>query len=170
MPSRNVESVRRRCRCDERGTALVEFAFVLPLLLALVLGIVDFGRALNYYIDQTQISAEGARYLAVNRNPCVTVSGPTPECPSGTATPLLVYLKKSVETKEQANSVTGVTVCVHFPNGSPPKAGDPVQVTAALPFKWLFLFEKGPSMNIQGMTTTRLELKPSLYTAPACYT
>ena len=32
---------------SERGTAVVEFALVGPLLFLLVLGILDFGRALN---------------------------------------------------------------------------------------------------------------------------
>ena len=54
---------------DESGTALVEFAFVLPLLLVLVLGIADFGRAFNYWIDSTHLANVAARYAAVNKNP-----------------------------------------------------------------------------------------------------
>ena len=38
---------------DESGQALVEFALVLPLLLLLVLGMVDFGKAYNYWNDVT---------------------------------------------------------------------------------------------------------------------
>ncbi len=37
----------------ERGAAAVEFALVLPLLVALVLGIVDFGRAYNQQVSKT---------------------------------------------------------------------------------------------------------------------
>ena len=54
---------------DESGQALVEFALVLPLLLLLVLGMVDFGKAYNYWNDTTHLTAEGARFAAVNRKP-----------------------------------------------------------------------------------------------------
>ena len=63
---------------DESGTALVEFAFVLPLLLVLVLGIADFGRAFNYWIDSTHLANVAARYAAVNKNP----GAPTPHAPA----------------------------------------------------------------------------------------
>jgi Flp pilus assembly protein TadG len=38
----------------DRGAAAVEFALLLPLLLLLVFGIIDFGRALNAEITITQ--------------------------------------------------------------------------------------------------------------------
>jgi len=46
---------------DERGQSLVEMALVLPLLLLLVAGIIDFGRAYNNYIIITNAAREGAR-------------------------------------------------------------------------------------------------------------
>jgi len=46
---------------DERGQSLVELALVLPLLLLLVVGIIDFGRAYNNYIIITNAAREGAR-------------------------------------------------------------------------------------------------------------
>ena len=54
---------------NQSGQALPEFALVLPLLLLLLFGMLDFGKAFNYWIDTTQITAEGARYAAVNRKP-----------------------------------------------------------------------------------------------------
>lgn len=50
---------------NEEGAAVVEFALVLPILLLIVFGIVDFGRA--FYTVNNIISAvrEGARYGAV---------------------------------------------------------------------------------------------------------
>ena len=53
----------------ERGQAMVEFALVLPLLLLLIFGIFDFGRAINYWIDATHMSNEAARYAAVGNTP-----------------------------------------------------------------------------------------------------
>jgi Flp pilus assembly protein TadG len=49
----------------DRGAAVVEFALVLPLLLLLVFGIIDFGRALNAQITLTQAAREGARLDAI---------------------------------------------------------------------------------------------------------
>ena len=45
----------------DRGAAAVEFALLLPLLLLLVFGIIDFGRALNAQVTLTQAAREGAR-------------------------------------------------------------------------------------------------------------
>lgn len=47
---------------SERGQNLVEFALVLLLLLLLLAGVVDLGRAFHSYIVITNASREGARY------------------------------------------------------------------------------------------------------------
>jgi Flp pilus assembly protein TadG len=52
---------------DEKGQGVVEFAFVLPLLIALVLGIVQFGIAFNNYLTITDATRVGARKAAVSR-------------------------------------------------------------------------------------------------------
>jgi Flp pilus assembly protein TadG len=49
----------------QRGQALVEFALVVPVLLILVLGIVDFGWALRSWITVTNSAREGAHIGAV---------------------------------------------------------------------------------------------------------
>jgi hypothetical protein len=60
--------IARRLR-EQQGTAMVEMALVMPILVVLAVGIVDFGRAMNYWNDVNQIAADGARFAAVNRNP-----------------------------------------------------------------------------------------------------
>lgn len=52
---------------NERGQALVEFAIVLPMLLLLLLGIVDFARAWNVYEVLTDAAREGARVAVVDQ-------------------------------------------------------------------------------------------------------
>jgi Flp pilus assembly protein TadG len=51
----------------DRGAAAVEMALLLPLLLVLVFGIVDFGRALNQQITLTSAAREGARLAALSQ-------------------------------------------------------------------------------------------------------
>ena len=49
----------------DRGAVAVEFALLLPMLLLLVFGIIDFGRALNAQITLTQAAREGARLASL---------------------------------------------------------------------------------------------------------
>ncbi len=51
---------------SERGAAAVEFALVVPILLALLLGIVEFGRAYNVQISLTHAARETARTMAID--------------------------------------------------------------------------------------------------------
>jgi Flp pilus assembly protein TadG len=52
----------------ERGAAMVEFAIVLPLLVTLVFGIIEFGRAYNAQISLTHAAREGAREYAITQD------------------------------------------------------------------------------------------------------
>ncbi|MFD1213512.1 TadE/TadG family type IV pilus assembly protein [Arthrobacter sp. GCM10027362] len=53
---------------SERGAAAVEFALVLPVLLILIIGIADFGRAFFTEISLAQAAREGARVMAVTKD------------------------------------------------------------------------------------------------------
>lgn len=53
---------------SERGAAAVEFALVLPILLTLVLGTIEFGRAYNVQISLTHAAREAARSMAISNN------------------------------------------------------------------------------------------------------
>jgi Flp pilus assembly protein TadG len=52
-------------RQTETGQALVEFTMVLPVLLVLLFGLVDFGRAFYSWLLVTNAAREGARVAAV---------------------------------------------------------------------------------------------------------
>jgi Flp pilus assembly protein TadG len=60
-----VQLCGRRLRRDTAGGAAVEFALVLPVLLLMVMGILDFGRALNIHHVVTDASREAARRAVV---------------------------------------------------------------------------------------------------------
>jgi Flp pilus assembly protein TadG len=121
-------SVRRQ----EDGVALVEFALVAPLLLVLLFGMLEFGRAFNYWIDATHLANEGARWAVVNKNPAS----------SGT---LQNYIRQQAGTNElRAGGSTAIpdalVVCISFPvdsDGTSGQIGDPVEVTASVDYHWM---------------------------------
>lgn len=55
-------------RRSDRGAAAVEFALVLPFLLLLICGVVDFGRAYNAQITVTHAARESVRALALQKD------------------------------------------------------------------------------------------------------
>jgi len=59
------ESRRNHSKSTERGAELVEFALVLPILLVVIAGLWDFGRAFRTYQAITNAAREGARLAVV---------------------------------------------------------------------------------------------------------
>lgn len=50
---------------NNRGQALVEFALMLPILLLLVVGVMEFGLIINQYMVVAEAAREGARSAAL---------------------------------------------------------------------------------------------------------
>lgn len=69
-----TQGVRRHRLAERRGQSLVEFALVLPILLLIVVGILEFGLAFRTYQVVTNSAREGAR-TAVLRTDEGTVEG-----------------------------------------------------------------------------------------------
>jgi Flp pilus assembly protein TadG len=61
--------LRPRTRWRERGAAAVEFALVLPILLLLVMGIVECGRAYHIQTTLSGAAREGVRVMALQDDP-----------------------------------------------------------------------------------------------------
>jgi Flp pilus assembly protein TadG len=57
-----------RQHSDQRGQSLVEFAVALPVIVLLVLGLFDFGRAVIFYSELANASRTGARIAIVNQS------------------------------------------------------------------------------------------------------
>ena len=53
----------------ERGAAAVEMAIVMPLLLAMLIGIIDFSRIFNAELQLSQAAREGARLASLRPQP-----------------------------------------------------------------------------------------------------
>jgi Flp pilus assembly protein TadG len=64
MASMNTARLGRLVR-DTRGSEVVEFALVLPVLLLVVAGIIDMGVLFNNYQVVTNAAREGARLAAI---------------------------------------------------------------------------------------------------------
>src|SRR5688500_5874278 len=60
--------MRKRLR-DERGATAVEFAFIVPLLIVLVLGIAEFGHAFQVQGTLSAAAREGVRLMALQNDP-----------------------------------------------------------------------------------------------------
>jgi Flp pilus assembly protein TadG len=148
-----------RLRRDESGAALVEFVLVLPLLLLLLLGMLDFGKAYNYWIDTTHLSASGARWAAVNINP-------------GDGATLQESIRDQADTAELRDGGTDaiadpVQVCIEFPDGTS-NVGDPVRVTVTAGYNFLNYINAKTGIteaDISGSSTMRLEQVPTNYSA-----
>ncbi|MBO0984273.1 TadE/TadG family type IV pilus assembly protein [Rathayibacter sp. SD072] len=53
---------------DEKGAVSLEFAIVLPILMVILIGIVEFSLAMNAQITLTNAAREGARSMALHNN------------------------------------------------------------------------------------------------------
>lgn len=53
---------------SDRGAAAVEFALVVPVLLTLVLGIMEFGRAYNIQTTLSNAARDGVRVMALQND------------------------------------------------------------------------------------------------------
>lgn len=59
-------------RGADHGAVAVEFALLLPILMLLIFGLIDFGRALNAQITLNQAARNGARLAAMGRADAAT--------------------------------------------------------------------------------------------------
>jgi hypothetical protein len=130
---------------QQRGTALVELALVLPLLMVLLLGMVDFGKAFNSWIDETHLANEAARLAAVNYTPAGGWSADGCTDPNPNVC-LARYIQRQADTPELKSGRTGdsyapgqnaARICISYPAGSMTTLGDPVQVTIQVNYRWL---------------------------------
>ena len=67
---------------DERGASAVEFAFILPLLIVLVLGIAEFGHAFQVSGTLSAAAREGVRVMALQNDPAAARAAVRTAAPS----------------------------------------------------------------------------------------
>jgi Flp pilus assembly protein TadG len=145
-PVASRRSSYSRALSSESGVAIVEFALILPLLMLMIVAILDFGRAMNYWADTTHLANEGARFAAVDR------------IPDGTS--LQAYIRDQADSGELKNGgstsiADPLEVCV-TPLGD--EVGDPVEVKVSTEYRWIpLLGVDSVSTTITGKATMRRE-------------
>jgi Flp pilus assembly protein TadG len=112
-----LEKLRRLCRRNRRGSAVVEFAIVAPVFFAFTLGMIEVGRAVMVQQILTTASREGARQAVLD---------------GATEGAVTTFITNYLTTA--ATTAAGTTVA--FSPSVPTAAGytGPVTVTVSLPF------------------------------------
>ena len=159
-------TVARRYRQDrESGQATTEFALILIPLLILVVGIIQFGIGLNFWLDEQRIANQGARWAVVNSWPGCDRTAPAGSCtatPACTASPptnttLQTYLLCQTMSRGLRNTAV-VNIC--YPDDGNASndgvVGSPVRVTVEAPYRFVPILGIG-TISLTGRATMRLE-------------
>jgi Flp pilus assembly protein TadG len=118
----------KRSRRDERGQALVEFALLLPVILLLVVGMLEFARAWNLHQVMTDAVREGARRAAIH-----DVGQPNAQNVDSVYAAMWRYLAQAGYKPQYA------TMGLTSSGGVWKKTGDNVTVTLSLPYRFAIL-------------------------------
>lgn len=158
-----------RLRPDS-GQALVELAFVIPIVLLFLFGIIDFGLALNQQNQDTNVANIAAREASLG-----TVT--SAKCGNQTYT----TLKAWAMCEAQATGTPVTNVCVGdistttIPSSSSYTSGDPLEVEVQSNFGWMKLITGqvgNLSSTIGGNATMRIETTPNAsataFLSPVC--
>jgi hypothetical protein len=135
--------IRRRLRNDS-GQSFVEFTLVVPLALVMLLGVVDLGKAMSYWLDSSHLANEAARYAAVQ------------SCPACTP-PNMLGLPAAIKDQAETSQLKAATsVCIEDLTGPSWALGDTVKVTVSSPYDFLHLLNLA-SITVKGTSTMRIE-------------
>jgi len=127
------------------GQALIEFAFVAPLLLVLLFAVFDVASALNYWNDETNLANVVARYTTI-----IGSSNAAPPCSVGGtsylsgADPNVYGYVKCEATADSSTLANAVGVCVTDDtyqaagdSGTDWSQNDAVKITVMYPYNFL---------------------------------
>lgn len=132
----------RALRADSRGQALLEFALILPILLMLVLGIIEFGRIWNINQMVSDTTREGAR-RAVLADVTITEAS---------------VHDFMMQRLWDAHVDTGVVTITFSQTGANWKVSDlPQTVTVQFPYSFMFFTRAFGTVQITSSFTMRNE-------------
>jgi Flp pilus assembly protein TadG len=111
---------RQRRRNDRRGTSAVEFAFIAPLFFMLVIGMIEFGRAMMVQQILTNAARQGARIATLD-----STNGSSNPAPTSIVT-------SEVNDVLAAANISGATTTIS--PALPATAGTDISVTVTVPY------------------------------------
>ena len=111
---------------DESGATAVEFVLILPLLLALIFGLIDFGRIGFVQVSVTAASREGARFSSLYSSGIPNIQ---------TLNDFVQNSTPTVARVSQLNSQGSLSVTAN--QCSATQNSENTSVTVATNFKWL---------------------------------
>jgi Flp pilus assembly protein TadG len=132
-----------RFRADS-GQALVELAFVLPIIMLILFGIIDFGLALNNFNGDTNLVNLAVRTASVMG---ASTTNTTAQCGGVAKTTLLAY----VQCEATATGAPTPTYVCFSDNGgfantnTTLTSGDPLKVKVSSTFGWMRILTGGDS-------------------------
>ncbi len=101
----------KQLQSDRRGQAMVELAIVLPILLLLIMGIIDFGRIYHGYLAVTTAAREAARQAAIGATDAEIEETALTAAAPLSATALTVQVSPGQSSRYPG---TTITVEVHY--------------------------------------------------------
>lgn len=111
---------------EESGATAVEFVLILPLLLALIIGLIDFGRIGFVQVSVTAASREGARFSSLYSSGITNIQTLNDFVQNSTPT-----VARVSQLDSQGSLSVTTTQC------SAIQSGENTSVTVATNFKWL---------------------------------
>jgi Flp pilus assembly protein TadG len=102
----------------ERGATVVEFAFIVPLLIVLVLGIAEFGRAFQVSGTLSAAAREGVRVMALQNDPAAAraaVRNAAPALDPAVTNTQITITPASCPVNGTGNTTVRVTVTYPLP-------------------------------------------------------
>jgi hypothetical protein len=139
----------------------VEFALLLPVFLLLVVGIINFGIGLNFWLDMQRIANQGARWAVVDAYP-----GCPRTTPSGTGCATAGAFQTYLSNQKLAQGeVVQPIVCFESTSGGggTPVAGDPVRVQITRVYPLRIPFFSFARITLHARATMRSEWDPTVY-------
>jgi Flp pilus assembly protein TadG len=99
---------------DDRGATMVEFALVVPVLLMVLMGIVEFGRVYHTQISIEAAAREGVRVLALDNTNAAATTAITDRDGSANLTAANITLTRCPAKPWTATSTAKVDISKQF--------------------------------------------------------
>jgi Flp pilus assembly protein TadG len=140
-----TKAIEMKLRVSEKGASTVEFAMILPFLLVILFGIMEFGMLLFDKAIITNASREAARSAIAYKSSKLTTQQIQAIASNYTSN----YLISS-----QSGTLSTITVT---PSPTPTSSGTPITVTVTYPYTF-FVFGNLYNLYISGAMSNQINL------------